>query len=310
MSGIDRTRDAVAELRSVEQQVLLDWYDAGHRPLPWRDPSCSAWGILVSEVMLQQTPVSRVLPVWRTWLERWPEPAHLAAEPPGEAISAWGRLGYPRRALRLHASAQACVDRFGGSVPETYDALRSLPGVGDYTAAAVAAFAFGQRQVVLDTNIRRVLARFVAGAEYEPPGAPSSPERQQAESVLPAEPARAARWNAAVMELGAVICTARAPGCSACPVRSTCAWLAAGSPAWDGPARRGQSYEGTDRQARGRLLGVLRDAPGAVPASDLEAAWPTAVQRERALAGLISDGLVEPLGTAAYQLPGRASQLP
>ena len=176
--------------------AVIQWYDSARRDLPWREPGCSPWGVLVSEVMLQQTPVARVLPVWRTWMARWPTPPALAAEAPGDAVAAWGRLGYPRRALRLHGAATACVDRHEGRVPETYEELRALPGVGDYTAAAVAAFAFGRRQVVLDTNVRRVLARFGAGAAYEPPGAPSAAERRRAEALLPADPEGAsAQWN-------------------------------------------------------------------------------------------------------------------
>src|SRR5659263_416701 len=125
------------------------WY-AGHaRALPWRDPECSPWGVLVSEVMLQQTPVSRVEPVWRSWLESWPTPAGLAAASPADALRAWGRLGYPRRALRLIECARMVVNRHGGDVPRGYDELTALPGVGDYTASAVLAFGFGERAVVL-----------------------------------------------------------------------------------------------------------------------------------------------------------------
>ncbi len=172
---------------------VLDWY-AGHaRDLPWRSPGTSAWAVLVSEVMLQQTPVARVEPVYRAWLERWPTPAALAAEPPGEAVRAWGRLGYPRRALRLHEAATEVVARHGGELPTTYDGLVTLPGVGEYTAAAVASFAYGARHAVLDTNVRRVLARTVGGAEQPAPTLTAA-ERARAESVVPDDPATAARW--------------------------------------------------------------------------------------------------------------------
>src|SRR3954470_7118450 len=134
------------------------WYADNARDLPWRRPDVSPWAVLVSEVMLQQTPVARVVPAWQEWMQRWPTPADLAAEPAGEAVRAWGRLGYPRRALRLHTAARAIVEQHGGEVPASYDDLRALPGVGDYTAAAVATFAHGRRHVVLDTNVRRVLA--------------------------------------------------------------------------------------------------------------------------------------------------------
>ncbi|RMI47737.1 A/G-specific adenine glycosylase [Actinomadura harenae] len=284
-------------------EPILAWYDANARDLPWRAPGATPWGVLVSEIMLQQTPVVRVLPVWHTWLERWPTPAALAAEPSGEAVRAWGRLGYPRRALRLHAAAQAIVDRHGGRVPDDHEALLDLPGIGSYTAAAVASFAFGQRHAVLDTNVRRVLARMIDGAEY-PPKSQTRAEVTTAESLLPLDPPTAARWSVAVMELGALVCTARSPRCVDCPVLDRCEWQARGRPAYDGPPRRGQSYAGTDRQCRGRLLAVLRDAHGPVGKPALDVVWSDAVQRERALDGLIADGLVDPLDDGRYALPG------
>ncbi|HEY0238659.1 MAG TPA: A/G-specific adenine glycosylase [Friedmanniella sp.] len=277
--------------------AVLDWYDANARDLPWRRPGTSPWAVLVSELMLQQTPVERVREPWARWLERWPAPADLAATPAGEAVRAWGRLGYPRRALRLHAAAVAITERFGGQVPAELDDLRSLPGVGSYTAAAVASFAFGRRAVVLDTNVRRVLGRVAGGAAY-PGAAQTRAELAVAGSFLPDDPARAARWAVASMELGALVCTARAPRCDACPVSDRCAWRAAGYPAWTGPPRRGQTYEGTDRQCRGALLAVLRSSDEPVGAAELTASWPEPVQRERALASLVADGLVVPRETA------------
>ncbi len=288
--------------------AVVAWFDAEARDLPWRGTGATGWPVLVSEVMLQQTPVARVLPVFGAWLTRWPDPAALAADSPGEAVRMWGRLGYPRRALRLHAAAAVCVEAYGGLVPSGYDDLRSLPGVGDYTAAAVASFAFGGRHAVLDTNVRRVLARLVGGQAFEPAGAPTVAERRQAHGLLPESPEAAARWNAALMELGAVVCSARAPACTACPVAGSCTWLRAGRPAWTGPPRRGQTYAGTDRQARGRLLAVLRETGAAVPLATLETAWTDPVQRERALAGLVADGLVQPLDGDSYALPGRAGR--
>ncbi|WP_322937655.1 HhH-GPD family protein [Nocardioides bizhenqiangii] len=279
---------------------ILRWYDAHARDLPWRRPTASAWSVLVSEFMLQQTPVSRVLPVHEAWLDRWPAPADLAAEASGEAVRAWGRLGYPRRALRLHAAAVAIVTDHGGVVPDSYDALRGLPGVGDYTAAAVAAFAYRQRQVVLDTNVRRVLGRAVAGVEF-PARSVTKAERGVAEALLPADPPTAATWSVAVMELGALVCTADRPKCPFCPVVETCAWQAAGRPAYDGPPRPLQTYAGTDRQCRGRLLAVLRDAPGSVTKDRLDAAWDLAEQRDRCLVSLL-DGLVVAVGDR-YALP-------
>ncbi len=281
---------------------ILEWYDAHARDLPWRRPSASAWSVLVSEFMLQQTPVSRVLPVHEAWLNRWPTPAALANEPSGEAVRAWGRLGYPRRALRLHATAVAIVSDHGGVVPDSVDALRALPGVGDYTAAAVAAFAHRQRQVVLDTNVRRVLGRAVSSVEF-PTRSVTRAERSLAEALLPEDPPTAATWSVAVMELGALVCTADRPRCESCPVVTVCAWHAAGRPAYDGPPRTVQTYAGTDRQCRGRLLAVLREAPGSVPKARLDAAWDIVDQRDRCLVSLLDDGLVVDVGAGRYALP-------
>jgi A/G-specific adenine glycosylase len=281
----------------------LQWYDQHARDLPWRGPAATPWGVLVSEIMLQQTPVSRVLPVYDEWLARWPRPGDLAAETSGEAVRAWGRLGYPRRALRLHDAATCVVNRHGGEVPSSYGELLTLPGVGSYTAAAVAAFAFGRRHAVLDTNVRRVLARAVSGQE-QPALHLTAAERSLAETLLPDEPAVAARWAVAVMELGALVCTARDPRCADCPVVELCAWQSNGRPVYDGPRRSPQAFAGTDRQVRGLLLAVLRDAPGPVPASALEVVWDDAVQRGRALAGLLDDGLVVARDDGGFALPG------
>jgi A/G-specific adenine glycosylase len=281
-------------------RALIRWFDANERPLPWR--STTPWGVLVSEFMLQQTPVDRALPVWPEWMERWPTPAHLAAAPMADALRAWGRLGYPRRAQRLHQSAVAIAEQHDGEVPDDFTALRRLPGVGDYTAAAVLAFAFGRRAIVLDTNVRRVLFRTIEGVGQAPPHITTS-ERRRADALWPAAHRRSARWSAAVMEFGAVMCTARRPACDSCPVRDRCAWTAAGQPSAPGSGRRQAEYAGSDRQARGRILAVLRESPGPVRASAVEAAWPDAEQRGRALDGLVADGLV-------MRLPGRQFALP
>jgi A/G-specific adenine glycosylase len=283
-------------------EPVLTWYAANARDLPWRRPDASPWAVLVSEIMLQQTPVVRVLPAYESWLARWPVPAALAAEPPGEAVRAWDRLGYPRRALNLHASARAIVDRHDGVVPAEYDELRALPGVGAYTAAAVASFAYRRRHAVLDTNVRRVLARVVTGVEY-PPKAQTTAEVRVAESLLPPDPPVAARWSVAVMELGALVCTARTPRCADCPLSGDCTWRLAGKPAYDGPPRKGQTYAGTDRQCRGRLLAVLRHSSGPVEKAALDDVWDDTLQRERSLAALIEDGLVDPLDDGRYGLP-------
>jgi A/G-specific adenine glycosylase len=284
-------------------EAITSWYREHARDLPWRAPQVDGWAVLVSEVMLQQTPVSRVLPAWTAWLQRWPTPAAMAAATPGDAVLAWGRLGYPRRALRLREAAVAVVERHGGVVPADPAELRALPGVGEYTAAAVASFAHRQRHVVLDTNVRRVLERIIGG--HELPGASlTNAERARAHALLPIDPEAAATWNVAAMELGALVCTATNPRCPLCPVQADCAWLAAGKPAGD-VVRKAQTYAGTDRQVRGRLLAVLRDAaPNPVLATSLEDCWDEPIQRHRALDSLVADGLVDPLPDGRYALPG------
>ena len=283
--------------------AVVDWYAVNARDLPWRRAGTSPWGVLVSELMLQQTPVARVEPVWTQWLAHWPTPAGLAAATPGAAVRAWGRLGYPRRALRLHECAGVLVREHRGAVPANVEQLRRLPGVGNYTAAAVAAFAYQRRAAVLDINVRRVLARLVNGVEQPTTVGTTKAERELARQLLPDDPQLAARWSAAAMELGAVVCTARKPHCGACPVADECAWLRAGRPAGRTP-RPAQTYAGTDRQCRGRLLAVLRDNDEPVPGHVLAREWDDEPQRARALAGLVSDGLVEPVSLDRYALPG------
>lgn len=285
--------------------AAIRWYGTHARELPWRAPGVAAWPVLVSEVMLQQTPVARVEPVWREWVARWPSPAALAAESPSEAIRAWGRLGYPRRALRLHGCAQALVERHGGEVPDSVTELLALPGVGAYTARAVAAFAYRQRHPVVDTNVRRLVARAVAG---RPDGGPATTtaDLDAALELLPAAAAAAATASAAFMELGAVVCTARSPRCTACPLAAHCAWRATGRALPSGPTRRPQKYAGTDRHARGELLAVLRHADGPVSRARLDLAWPDVAQRERALVSLVDDGLVSPHPGDHYTLPTSA----
>ncbi|WP_292651007.1 A/G-specific adenine glycosylase [Nocardioides sp.] len=287
---------------TVLHDAVLDWYDANARDLPWRSATATPWSVMVSEFMLQQTPVSRVLPVHEVWLERWPTPADLAAEPTGEAVRAWGRLGYPRRALRLHAAATAIVADHDGEVPDSYDDLIALPGVGDYTAAAIATFAYGKRHVVLDTNVRRVFARTLSGVEF-PSQSVNKAERELAAGVLPSDEPTAATWSVAVMELGALVCTAANPSCARCPVADLCAWRAAGHPAYDGPPRKVQTWAGTDRQCRGRLLAVLRDADSPVHRSRLDVVWSDAPQRQRALDGLVKDNLATEVEPDFFALP-------
>jgi len=305
--GVGRSRGSGvgSSLAQDAPTVLAAWFEVHARDLPWRAADRTPWGVLVSEVMLQQTPVSRVVPAWEAWMRRWPEPADLAGETPGEAVRQWDRLGYPRRALRLHACAIALVDRHAGRVPESEADLLALPGVGEYTAAAVRAFAFGRRSVVLDTNVRRVLARFAGGQEQPAPSLTVA-ERSRAEEQVPEGDAEAALWSGAVMELGALVCTASSPRCSVCPLVGRCAWVRAGRPAHDGPVRRVQRFAGTDRQVRGLIMAVLRESEGAVGREVIDVVWADAIQRERALDGLVADGLVELVGDMEFGLPSGA----
>ena len=271
--------------------ALNAWFADAARPLPWRAAEVSPWAVLVSEFMLQQTQVARVVPQWEAWIRRWPTPAALASEPPAEAVRAWDRLGYPRRALWLHRAAVEIVERHGGEVPDDLDALLALQGVGPYTARAIAAFAFGRRHPVVDTNTRRVIARAVLGQAQ--PGPPST-ARDLAEmsAVLPESDAAARVFNAAAMELGATVCTARAPDCDACPIASACAWRLAGYPAYDGPRRAVQArFEGSDRQVRGLVMRELRAAHRPVARDELTGLWADAAQLDRAIDGLVADGL-------------------
>jgi A/G-specific adenine glycosylase len=251
--------------------------------------------------MLQQTPASRVAPVYVAWLTRWPTAPDLAAASPGDAVRAWGKLGYPRRALWLRECAIAVRDRFDGRLPDDVDTLLTLPGVGPYTARAVCAFAFGQRRPVVDTNVRRVVTRLVCGEATAPPS--TGRDLAAVEALLPAEEATAARFSAALMELGATVCRPARPDCARCPVTDACAWRAAGYPPDTGPTAPSQRYAGTDRQARGRLLDVLRANPEPVEAAELDLAWPDHAQRRRALDSLIADGLIDSLYDGRYALP-------
>lgn len=281
---------------------LIAWYRPNARDLPWRRPGFGAWGVLVSEFMLQQTPVARVIPHLETWLSRWPTPSALAADAPAEAVREWANLGYPRRALWLHRAAVEIRDRHRGAVPRDVDALLELSGIGDYTARAVAVFAYGDRHPVVDTNTRRVLARALDGRSQ--PGPPARRDLETMAAILPLDDDAAAIVNAATMELGATVCTARAPRCDACPVVHMCAWRTAGYPDTGDDRRRQARYEGSDRQARGAVLKTLRDAaPTPVTLTAVMADWPDPHQRDRAIDSLIADGLAE-ASDGMLRLPG------
>jgi A/G-specific adenine glycosylase len=280
---------------------LLDWYEREQRDLPWRQPGVTPWQILVSEFMLQQTPVARVEPIWRDWVARWPTPSATAAASAADVLRAWGKLGYPRRAKRLHECATAIATEYADVVPDDVETLLSLPGIGAYTARAVACFAYGKRVPVVDTNVRRVVARAVHGRADAP--ASSSPrDLDDVEAMLPND-ADAPRFSVALMELGATVCTTRAPRCGLCPL-SACTWRSLGYP--PGTAeRRMQKYAGTDRQVRGRLLDVLRGNDSPVTRTQLDVAWLTdTAQRDRALDSLLVDGLVEQTADGRFALAG------
>lgn len=242
--------------------------------------------------MLQQTPVARVIPHLESWLARWPTPRAMATASPADVVQQWANLGYPRRALWLHRAAIEITEQHGGVVPRDVQTLRGLSGIGDYTARAVAVFAYGDRHPVVDTNTRRVLARVIAGAAQ--PGPPSPRDLDLMRTQLPETDAESALFNAAVMELGATVCTARAPKCDRCPLASECAWLASGRPETTDNRRRQAKYEGSDRQTRGAVLKALREAEGGpLPLDTVIADWPDAAQRDRAIDSLIADGLAE-----------------
>lgn len=281
---------------------LVDWYDRDQRDLPWRRPGVTPWQILVSEFMLQQTPVARVEPVWLAWVQRWPTPSATAAASAADILRAWGKLGYPRRAKRLHECATVIAEQYDDVVPSDVETLLTLPGVGAYTARAIACFAYRDRVPVVDTNVRRVVTRVVHG-RADAAASSSARDLADVEALLP-EAALAPKFSIALMELGATVCTARAPRCGLCPL-SECAWRSRGFPASASPARRVQRYAGTDRQVRGRLLDVLRDNDSPVSRAQLDVAWLSdTAQRDRALDSLLVDGLVEQTADGRFALAG------
>jgi A/G-specific adenine glycosylase len=287
----------------IDSGELLAWYAREQRDLPWRREGVTAWQILVSEFMLQQTPVARVEPIWRDWIARWPTPSATAAASAADVLRAWGKLGYPRRAKRLHECAIAIASEHGDEVPDDVDTLLTLPGIGSYTARAVACFAYEQRVPVVDTNVRRVVARAVHGRADSPA---SVRDLADVAALLPNDP-DAPRFSVALMELGATVCTARSPRCGLCPL-SVCAWRSASFPPATTPARRPQRYAGTDRQVRGRLLDVLRDNTTPVTRSQLDLAWLSdTAQRDRALDSLLIDGLVEQTPDGRFALAGEGN---
>ena len=279
------------------QTSLLRWWEQhGRHDLPWR-ATLDPWAVLVSELMLQQTQVPRVVPRYHAFLERFPTPAACAAAPLSDVVRAWEGLGYNRRAVNLHRCATAVVERHGGALPGTLDDLLALPGIGPYTARAVLVFAYEDDRGLVDTNAGRFVARALAGRPLK-----AKEAQQLADEAVP--PGDSWRWGSAVFDLGAAICTKRDPRHDVCPLRDDgCAWAAAGFPDPDpivrsagisGPQSR---FDGSDRQGRGRLVDVLRRAP--VDAADLATAmgWPDDAERARRVAAtLIADGIVVAVG--------------
>ena len=278
----------------MKQAVVLRWFDKNKRDLPWRDTT--PWGVMVSEYMLQQTPVNRVLPIWTEWLTRWPTPQDLAAAKKSDVIKAWGRLGYPRRALRLYEAAREISKNFNNQVPKAIEDLQSLPGVGDYTAAAIAAFAYNESSLVLDVNIRRLFSRVIDGEQFAT-SAPSKTERKLRYELIPND---GAKWAAATMELGALICTARNPLCDKCPLTKECSWRERGYPESE-IKKKSQGWAGTDRQCRGVIVQALRENQKQTKGA-LKKIWHDETQVELALKTLLADGLIEATGKS-YQLP-------
>jgi len=282
-------------MNSLEKPIT-QWFAKNKRELPWR--ATTPWGVMVSEFMLQQTPVARVLPKWIEWMERWPTPAELAKATPAQVITAWGRLGYPRRALRLPESAKIISRDFNNEVPENEEVLRSLPGIGDYTAAAISAFAFGTNTLVMDVNIRRVLVRVLDGKEH-PTSNPTVRERESRLSILPR--VNADNWAAATMELGALICTSKNPSCNDCPVISQCKWRKNGYPQTE-LVRKSQDWHGTDRKCRGTVVQALRENES-LTLSAIKKLWPEESQVEKALETLLADHLIEEHSRSRFRLP-------
>lgn len=294
-------------------QKLADWWTEYARPLPWRFGRTSPWGVLVSEVMSQQTQMSRVVPYWKDWMKRWPDATALSQASTADVITAWGRLGYPRRALRLRECAQVVASEYGNELPDDYAKLVALPGVGDYTASAVMSFAFGERVVVMDTNIRRVLSRVFLGVESRG-GAASAEERALAERVLPHDSAAkmlrferpSVVWNQSVMELGALVCTAKTPACEECPLAADCQFYQAGLPGLgEQRTRPRQHFQGTDRQVRGAVLEALRSlaAGESLSREEAEGLWSDAAQLGACIASLDEDGLIEIHPDGSLTLP-------
>lgn len=296
-----------ADELAVMKDELFAWWDANARDLPWRFGRTTPWGILISEVMSQQTQMSRVVQYWNSWMEVWPDAASLARASAAEVITAWGRLGYPRRALRLQECAKVVAERYRNELPRTYDELVALPGIGDYTASAVMSFAFGERIAVIDTNVRRVLWRTFKGEESLG-GATKPAERRLAEALLPRDARESVKWNEALIELGALVCTAKNPKIDEDPWAGHNRFYAAGCPHMgERRTRPRQSFKGTNRQVRGIVLNALRSLAGegksSLPRPEVEKLWADRIQLDACIATLDDDGLIEIAPDGSLRLP-------
>lgn len=296
--GIRQNKEVPETLSYVQDPAVIttaigNWYLENARDLPWRDPTLSAWDILLSEIMAQQTQVARVVPIWQRWRQLWPTPADLADAPTSLVLTEWSNLGYPRRALRLQECARIVTTQYDGQVPRTYAELIALPGIGEYTAGAVLAFAYGQRALVLDTNVRRVIARVFQGQQFPKPSLTVA-EKQFAATLIPEDDAGGSLWAKASMELGATLCTARSTQCEICPVVDLCKWRAEGYPADEyATQRKTQKFAGTDRQVRGLIMAQIRSATEPVLQHHLDLVWPSPEQLGRCIDSLLTDGLIE-----------------
>lgn len=311
MAPVKRSREVVDgfnadELETMKRE-LFSWWDANARDLPWRFGRTTPWGILISEVMSQQTQMSRVVDYWTSWMDVWPDAASLANASTSEVITAWGRLGYPRRALRLQECATVVAEQYDNELPRTYDELVALPGIGDYTASAVMSFAFGERIAVIDTNVRRVLWRTFKGEESFG-GATKPEERKLAQALLPQDAKESVTWNEALIELGALVCTAKNPKIDEDPWATYSRFYANGCPNMGQKRTRPrQSFKGTNRQVRGIVLNALRaladrEQP-TLPRGEVERLWDDHVQLDACIASLDEDGLVEIGPDGSVRLP-------
>lgn len=290
-----------SEASSDFAALLKPWAAAVRRDLPWRrtrDP----WAILVSECMLQQTQVARVIPKWEAFLERFPTAGQCADSPVEVTIRQWQGLGYNRRAVQLHSATVAIRDRHGGTVPSDLARLLALPGVGAYTARAIRVFAYELDDAVVDTNVGRIVARAIAGRRLGWAEAQAT-----ADLLVPTGDGWA--WNQGMLDLGATVCTKRVPKCAVCPVASVCSWRSGGGPdpaeSSAGVGGRQSRFEGSDRQGRGRLVDALRIQPVAADALAELMGWPDSPERATGVAAtLVRDGLANWAADGALALGG------